>query len=393
MKFVKALSLSLLGFFLFLALSIFGLLYMLDSTLLKPEFVVAELNSLDASALAEELVDIESPPEVPNFEQVINKTVADVEPVIKEELGSAIFSVYDYLLGKTDSLDLKSILRNTFFSADFVSSVVDNTDISSLAGVFISQQFAGSIPVEITNLDKYITDAIAAAEPSLKEEIVAAADPVFDYLLMESQTLDVSISLEEVKRNLRDKLLQVFLESPPPELAAIPPNMREPIFNQFYDEFSQEIPSTFQLDETVIGTDAPANIAEGIAQTTETLTEIRQYVAYFQLGYKLLIVIMLLLVAGIILISRDVVDISRRLGTPLLTYGALQYAGIWLARYFAEKQVEMPGVPASLQSWIIQLSYDLIAPLEVFSLALLVGGVVLVVVSFVYKRRQPPAEE
>jgi hypothetical protein len=57
-------------------------------------------------------------------------------------------------------------------------------------------------PVKIANLDKYIAFAITDAEPLLKEQIVAAADPVFDYLLMKSQTLDVSIYLGDIKEIL-----------------------------------------------------------------------------------------------------------------------------------------------------------------------------------------------
>ena len=393
MKFLKSLVLGLFSFFLFFSLSIFGLAFMVDSTILNPDFVTSELERLDVSSLVEELVYIEAPPEVPNLNEVINETILSIEPLVKEQLSSAIYPIYEYLLGQTHDPDLALILRNTFLSADFISSLVDNIDISSLAGAFLSQQLAEEIPLEIANLDKYVVDAITEAEPSLKEQLVAAVDPFADYLLMESQTLNVAISLEPVKEILRDKLLQVFLESPPPELAMIPRNMRESYFNQFYQEFSVEIPSTFQLDESVVGTDVPANIARALAEAEDVLEQAKPYIGYFQLGYQAIIGFMALLVLGIILISRQVKDITRRLGVPLLTYGAIEYAGIYVARYFTKGQLPLPDIPPYLETWMFQFIDNLLRPLEIFSLGLLIGGIVLIIVSVVYKRGQSVAED
>lgn len=398
MSLLKNLAISLLSFLLFLSLAFFGSAFMVNRTILNPDFITSELNRLDIPSLVDDYVRIESPPEAPNLDQVTKEAITSIEPLVKEQASSAIYSVYDYLLGKTQNPDLISILKNTFFSTDFASSLVDNIDISSLAGGFINQQIAEAIPVEIAYLDEYIidaineylSDAIDEAKPLLKEEIVAAAGPVFDYLLMESQTLDTSISVEEVKDNLRDKLQQTFIESPPLELATIPRNMRELYFNQFYQEFSEEIPSTLHLDESVIGTDAPVDIAKALATAEEELERVRKYVSYFQLGYILLIVFMSLLVLGIILIIRQVKVITRHLGIPLIIYGAIEYAGIFVAKYYISGKSPLPApileIPPYLETWIFQFIDNLLRPLEIFSLSLLIVGAVLIVVSFVYKR-------
>jgi len=98
---------------------------------------------------------------------------------------------------------------------------------------------------------------------------------------------------------------------------------------------------------------------------------------------------MVLLVLGIILISRQVRDITRRLGVPLLTYGAIEYAAIFAAKYFTRRWPPWPDIPAPLQTWTSRLLDNFLAPLEMFSLGLLIGGIVLIIVSFVYKPRQP----
>ena len=109
MKFLKGLLLSLLSLLLFLSLSIFGSVYMLKNTILDPDFVTAEINRLDMSSLAGDLFSLQVPPDAPHMaeiNEVINETIADLEPWIKEELGNAIYTGYDYLLGKTQSLSL-----------------------------------------------------------------------------------------------------------------------------------------------------------------------------------------------------------------------------------------------------------------------------------------------
>jgi len=77
------------------------------------------------------------------------------------------------------------------------------------------------------------------------------------------------------------------------------------------------------------------------------------------------------------------------LGIPCLTYGAFGYAGIFVARYFTKTGLPLPELPAARPPWLPQFLDNLMSPLETFRLGLLIGGVVLVIVSFVYKPRQP----
>ena len=60
MKILKGLALGLLSFLLFLSLSLFGVLLMLNLTILNPDFVISELNRLDTSAIAEEFLSQQS---------------------------------------------------------------------------------------------------------------------------------------------------------------------------------------------------------------------------------------------------------------------------------------------------------------------------------------------
>ncbi len=293
MKILKGLALGLLSLLLFLSLSIFGLAFMLNNTILNPDFVISELDKLDVTSLARDLVSEQIPREIEFPVEVLDDTIADLEPWIREQVSNGVYSGYDYLLGR-------------------------------------------------------------------------------------SQSLSLVISLEPMKEPLRDNLWEAFLHSPPPELAMIPQAEQEQYFNQFYQQFSEQIPSTFEFNQDSLSPEVQAQLEQA-----------RQYIAYFQLGYKLLIGFMLLLILGIVLINRQVRGATRKLGTIFVTYGAFEYAGIFTAKYFAGAQLAQFPVPPQLQAWIPQVFGDLLAPLEMFSLGLLIGGVVLLIVSFIYKPRQP----
>jgi len=496
MKFLKGLALGLLSFLLFLSLSIFGTLFLLNQTVLNPNFITSQLDKLDVAALVEEIISeqedeeafseeletalvdtitkLEAPVkeqlnaaigeiydyllgkrEEPDLkttlgntffnsdfvaslmeeldlsslaEELINEqaseeefpeelraalvnTITELEPLIKENISAASDPIFDYLLGETESIDLALTLRNTFLSSDFVISLVNELDISSLASEFLGEQLLEDIPKELEFLVEHVNDIIAELEPTIKEELITAADPILDYLLGESQSISVVISLEPIIENLEDTLREAFLESPPAELAGLPLAEIEQYFDEYFGELTEMTPSAFKLDETLLGTEIPAQIAETLAEAEEGLGEARQsitdalaeaeerleqareYVGYFQLGYKLLIGLIVLLIAGIILLNRQVKSATRKLGTIFLTCGVPWFAGILIGKYFAGKQLAQLDIPPYFQELLPRLVNDFSAPLQWFSLGLLIGGVALIVVSFVYpKWRQPHPE-
>lgn len=395
MNALKNLALVFLSFFLFLSLSMFGLAFMFNRTALNPNFITSELDKLDFSLLAEDLLSEQTPGEgLPaEFETALVNIVTRLEPTVKEQVGAAIHSVYDYLLGRSQDLDLALILRETILSTDFVVSLVDELDISSFVEELLNEQLAQSVPTEqqylIVYLDEYLDDVITELEPWLKQQIDAAADPILDYVLGESPTLAIAISLEPVLESLKDTVREPFLESPPPELAALPRSTLEQYFDDYFEEFSAMVPSTFELDESLLGADVPADIAEALTAAEESLAEVRQGIGYFQLGYKLLIVFMVLLILGIVLIDRRVKAATRRLGITLATYGILELIGIFIAKYFIDRAIQSADIPLALQTQIPQYTSSIVAPLQMFSLGLLIVGIALIVVSVVYKPRQP----
>ena len=72
-----------------------------------------------------------------------------------------------------------------------------------------------------------------------------------------------------------------------------------------------------------------------------------------------------------------------------MTFGVPMYLGIFAAKYFAGTQLAQFDIPVQFEALLPQLLDDFLAPLEMFCLGLLAAGVALLIVSFVYKPRQP----
>jgi len=394
MKVLKGLVIGLLSFLLFLSLSIFGTAFLLNQTVLNPNFITSQLDKFDVAALVEEIISEQEDEETSSEElgTAIVNTIAELEPVIKEGISDTAEPIYDYLLGKSESIDLASTIRDNLLSSEVVASLADELDIAPLATEIIRERIPEDIPKDLEFLVEHAGDIIAELEPTIKEELIAAADPILDYLVGESQSVSIEISLGPIVEELEDTLKETLLESPPTELAGLPPAELEQYFDEYFGEMAEMIPSTIELDETLLGAEVPVQIAEALATAEEGLEQARKYIGYFQLGYKILIGLIVLLIAGIVLLNRQVRGATRKVGTIFLTCGVPWFAGIFVGKYFAGKQIAQLDIPPYFQELLPRLVNDFLAPLQWFSLGLLIGGVVLIVVSFVYKRDQYESE-
>jgi len=267
---------------------------------------------------------------------------------------------------------------------------------------------------------------------------------------------------------MREPVKQEFLESPPPELAAVPESLLEQYFDDYFEELTQDIPSSITINESMLGADLPSQIDKLFADLTqamptsfnigETLTEAipsnlvtdalataeealgearqsiadiedqlgevrqdvgeaitdfentfeepvlgsispKQLVGYFQLGYKIAIALIAVLIVCIALIHFQVKGATRGLGITFLTYGLINYVSIIIGKNIGGPKITDLvsrgdiDIPQSLQDLPMQFVNAFTSPLQTFSLIVLIVGVVLVVTSFVYPRLRPSAAE
>jgi len=388
MKALKGFTLGLLSFLLFVSLCIFGLAFTLNKTVLSPKWVTTQLNTLDVSTLVEEVLNDPAIEQFPGeMKPAIIDAVTRLEPDVKTQINNAIYLIYDYLNGENETLELKLVLKNTLLNKDFITTLINKLDIYALTSKYFEEQFSKNIPPDQQQLVRYLDAAIPKLEPWIEQQANTIISPLLDYILGNSQDLNVVIPLDTVKPTLKSALKEAFMQSPPPELTGATQAQLEIYFNQYYHDFATQMSSTLVIDESTIGTDIQADFAKVLADAESNLKIARQIIGYFQSGYTPLIVFMVVLVLGIILTSREVKTITRTLGIIFVVYGALWYASVLVARFAQYPRFIETIAPPSLQAWFYPFIDRFLHPLEIFSLGCLIGGIVLLVVSFLYKPR------
>ncbi len=386
MKVLKAVGLTILGFLLFVSLSVLGLALTVNSTLLQPRFLPNELDHLNIGSLAAETIGTGDGDLSPATREAVLRTVTVLEPQIKTQVRNASDRVYAYLLGDAQSIDLSEVLKGTILNKDFVASIVDESNTVALARQDLRDQLADLIPPGQQQLVRYLDTAMPSIDPWLKQEINAAAGPVVDYLLGESPTLHLVVQLDQMKSILRPNLRAAFLSSPPPELAGATQAQTDTVFAQYYEQAAAAVPATATIGPSSLGIGPSASLAQALSDAESGLTKARTGIAQFRVYYVLLWVLAALLVLGIILIHRAVRAATRDLGIIFLSYGALEFVGVLVAGYFLGA-VSVSGLPAALQSWLPGFYADFFRPLKVFSVTLAIAGLAMVIISVLYRRR------
>ena len=291
-------------------------------------------------------------------------------------IGFLSFLLYLSLSG----FGLAFTMNRTVLNPNFLISRLDMLDMPSLAEEVLREQ----IPEEVTSIvpaefiDGVLDDVIIELEPWLREQVSVAIYTGYDYLLGRSDSLNLVIYVEEAKEVVRDKVWQAVLRSPPPIIEGLPPPLLEQYFNEFYQQISEQIPSTLEINEGVINELSP--------DIMPVLAQARRYIGYLRIAYWVLIASTALLVMGIILLDRRVRGATRWIGIPCLISGIVTYVGTFVAKHFAGVLMAQIDLPVQLQAWLPQLLNDSLAPLQIYGIVLMAVGAALLIVSVVYKR-------
>lgn len=364
MNALKRLGTGILSFLLLVSLSVFGVALFINSTILQPDFVAGQVDKLDMAAVAsdyaDDFIEDERPQEAEFLKEAVYQVAADQEPWLTEQFNIAVYAGYDYFLGKTDHLvinipldELKANVRDSLWETlkDFLAhdaSVIPQSLLMPYIDAYY-QDIINVIPME------YLPAGMAGL----------SGDSLRLYI---HQHYTEFINALQIAFRL-------------PVVSGLVLGQIQPYFDDYYGDFVAEFPGTQTFTEDDISPD-----------TLEGLQTARKSIGYFHAGYYTLIALMILLVAGIILINRNVKDSCRSLGLTFLIYGIAEFAGVLFARYFNFVKY-IPDLPSSIDTWLSGLIKDMLLPLQWFSLGILILGAVLFLVSILYKPRMPPAPE
>jgi hypothetical protein len=266
-------------------------------------------------------------------------------------------------------------LHSTVLNADFVALEFNKLDMASLAEEFVSEK----LPGDYKFATKAVYEVVAEIEPWIEEQASIVIHSTYDYALRRSDSLKVVIPLEAVKVTVREKLRTALMQSLPPEYQSLPPATVEYYYNQFYQELTSQIPSTFEINENQLP-----------QEVRDVFQQVRHYAVYYQITYwglmGLIVVFMLLIFAT----NGNVRGTTRSLGIIFLCCGAIGFVLTWVIDKFAAPYLSFPDLPSALQSWIPQVFDDFLAPMQWFNVGLLIAGAILLVISLLYPK---PADD
>jgi hypothetical protein len=395
-KVLKGVGIVILSIILFLLLSAFGPAFMIDRTVLNPDFTAKEIDSLQITDLLLEALGGTSSDELPpQLQDAISRSVIKLEPTLKQEINNAVYSIYDYLKDKRDSPELMNTLRSTLLSNDFLFSVVDELDTTSLIKSFIDEQLPSLIPAELSDYSEYLNEAIdeflVEHETWIKEQLKTIVVPVADYMVGDIKTFNVEISLDPLIADMKETIMDKISEMDIPLISLLPDEIVELFVDDMVDQYTEYVPSPIEINNSMIGAHVPAEIAASIGDVENTLAEIKEYVGTFQTVYILLIVFILLIITGIILIYREVKRATRTLGIVTLIAGVIDLVLLLLMKNLITTQMAQAttGMPVYLQTWMTRLITNIAAPMQIMSICFIAAGVILIIVSVIYRPKEP----
>jgi hypothetical protein len=397
MTVLKAIASTLLSLLLFVCLTVMGVAITVNATALNSGFITRQIDKLDVVALFNE----EALPELQKDEQLaghpeviaaIQNAVTNSAPALKSAVNKAVSDIYQYLL-HGGTLDLRQTLKSSALDPQLAISILNDIDFSTVVHDLLLE----SLPTEglvIAGFEidpaPYIDSVIPVIEPWFKEQVQILIPELYDYVLGDRDTLDLSIPISPVLDDIASTLKSAILASPPPSLAGLSQSQLSQAFDVAWAQTLPQMPVSIEINPSENAFEQPAEVAQGFEDAERGLAEARRFVAYYQAGFWGLVGLTLILILGIILINRNVKVNCRILGGVFATYGITEAAGVIISRGLIHKQMasSLTEVPSSIQPWLVQLVDSLLNPLLIFAISCAVLGVILFVVSFLYRRTQ-----
>jgi hypothetical protein len=264
-------------------------------------------------------------------------------------------------------------LNMTILNPDFVISELDKLDVYSVIIDQAKAQLPGQEFIDEETVDEIVTEL----KPWFEEQADEVIRDVYAYL-KEDRELNVIVSLETVRDVVKEKVGEAVLESLPPELQGIPQSEIDAFMAQVYAEVDNVIPATFQLSQT-----------SAWQQLTAQLEQVKQIIGYIDTAYKILIALAVLLVLLTVLVYWwQPKPITRSIGITFILVGVACILGPLLDVFIIQFLSRIAGESSmllGLEDKLPQLAADVMAPLRMYGIDFFSAGVVLTVISFLFK--------
>lgn len=171
MNVVRGIFSGIFGFILVIALVTLGLVITINHTILNPNFVISELDKLDVYSIITDELKNQVPREEPYMAQIVDETLTELEPWLREQTVTAVNSGYAYLKGEGE-LNIVIPLEQVKTSLkDNLAQAIRESPPPELEGL-PSNQIEAFISQACAQIDRQIPQQIEVNEALLGPEIV-----------------------------------------------------------------------------------------------------------------------------------------------------------------------------------------------------------------------------
>ena len=339
----------------------------LSKSVMNSDFVAELLNDIDISQLVDQVVKEQIGTGAgfsDTFENALITAIDKSEPELKKQLVNASGPIFDYLLMKSSSVDLKSTLRQTILSDATVSEILNNLDYTMMTKDILTQYIGEQLPEGIRLSSEQIDRVVTVLAPFVKTVMTDASSNFVDYLIGTKANISVKVDLTPSFPTLKTVVKEAFIAQMPPQASI------DSAFEQYYADFIKTIPATYEVNsnDMDLGTGTASGISNTLTNAQNSLTEARNsidkasqnfenvlkeaktYVGYFRTGFACLIALIIVLILGMILICRSVKDSCRNLGIVFFIYGAGAFATVLITKYFALQKIAESNIPQALNN-------------------------------------------
>jgi hypothetical protein len=259
-------------------------------------------------------------------------------------------------------------LQCTLLNPDFIIREVDELEIYEWASELAREQVSGAEIPEMARpyVDETLDDILVELEPWVEDQVAVIVRTFGNYFHGQGGRIYLSISLEPVRESIIGNLEETLSE--------VPPAVAEVALQEIERQVDEELPATLEIDQN-----------QWDAEVVSVMEQVRQYTSQMTLMMILIGVLSLLLMGLVFLIHREIRAPARTLGIDLLVCGVVIFVCNLLARTLLAPRLLEISLPGDFQTKLPKLISDLYFPLDVYAVVVAVIGIVLLVVSFVYK--------
>lgn len=235
----------------------------------------------------------------------------------------------------------------------------------------IKQQIINELTPKVPDWLTYaLRDSVT--EDWVEEQAHGIIHDLYDYFWSENASLDLRISLVEVKNNIKANIR----ESPPPEIRDQP--------SEVVDEFLLDL-------DTIIDSKFPDEIELVDFLDEEILTSMRRVKTFFLFvnrAYYLLFIMAAMLMFLIAVTTRDIRLTLLIFGLSMLVSGGVSYG----MSFFLLGQFPVTEIPAPISGEMLGLVRDVLHVMRDYSIYLSVAGLILIGMYVIApaRRKEPP---